>query len=472
MIKVSSDADRIAVAKLQEIGQDHVFAFWDELPPEGQKKFLSQLRGLDLPLLKTVLETYRSELRRNSKDRVYEPVDSRPIRSDVASTDTARADGERALREGKVAVVMSAVTPNCLRGPVGPKGDIPIGPVSGKSLYCLQAEKLLALAKHYRASIPLFIVASDETYAATLETFEQEKFFGLSRQDVRFLHEESLPVINRRGPFLLANRGRLAMSPTGHGAAITQLLKEDNFKQLEVRGIEYIFVFQVENPLVQIADPLFLGRHMEGEYEISSKAVRRTDPDEQLGVFCRCNGASIVVEPDQLADSDQKRRLDDGALAFSSANADIHFLSMAVLRKAVENKLAIPYRFVSKSTRYVDRRGRLVNPKNPNSIVFQTHLYDAISWAKKSQVIETPRDEEFSPVGVSSEDGSSDRARRALSRVYQRWLDRAGAAFPNGGTPPEEDLRVEISPLFARNADELKEKVTIPLEVTSGLYLE
>ena len=292
MIKVSSDADRIVVAKLQEIGQDHVFAFWDELPPEGQKKFLSQLRGLDLPLLKTVLETYRSELRRNSKDRVYEPVDSRPIRSDVASTDTARADGERALREGKVAVVMSAVTPNCLRGPLSPKGDIPIGPVSGKSLYCLQAEKLLALAKHYRASIPLFIVASDETYAATLETFEQEKFFGLSRQDVRFLHEESLPVINRRGLFLLVNRGRLAMSPTGHGAAITQLLKEDNFKQLEVRGIEYIFVFQVENPLVQIADPLFLGRHMEGEYEISSKAVRRTDPDEQLGVFCRCNGAS------------------------------------------------------------------------------------------------------------------------------------------------------------------------------------
>ena len=59
MIKVASDADRVAVAKLQEDGQGQIFTFWDDLSPADQKEFLAQIRELDLPKLKEVVQQYR-----------------------------------------------------------------------------------------------------------------------------------------------------------------------------------------------------------------------------------------------------------------------------------------------------------------------------------------------------------------------------------------------------------------------------
>ena len=61
----------------------------------------------------------------------------------------------------------------------------------------------------------------------------------------------------------------------------------------------------------------------------------------------------------------------------------------------------------------------------------------------------------------------------ALSRLFIDWLDEAGAQVPNAQLNGQAgELNVEISPLFALDAEELKEKVPLPLDVTAGLYLE
>ena len=315
MIKVASDADRVAVAKLQEDGQGQIFRFWEELSPADQKELLAEIRELDLPKLKDLVQHYRESDSEAVTGQVYEPSHFAELPSSEESRSrwlAAREAGEAALRNGKVAVVLSAGDPGENAGFTAPKGTYPVGPVSGKCLYRLHAEKLLALGKKYRATPPLFVVSSSETHDATVGHFQDHDNFKLNRQDVKHVVQESLPVINKRGQLILRSRCGLALKPTGHGGVMARVLEEDIFKKLEIQGIEYLFFFQVGNPRVQIADPSLFGHHVGGQYDVSSKTVRKSEPDESIGVFCRHNGALTIVRPDQLAEAELPRRLDDG----------------------------------------------------------------------------------------------------------------------------------------------------------------
>ncbi len=53
------------------------------------------------------------------------------------------------------------------------------------------------------------------------------------------------------------------------------------------RGVRTLFYFQVDNPLVKIADPAFLGLHRQADAEMSFKVVEKVSPDEKLGVVVR-----------------------------------------------------------------------------------------------------------------------------------------------------------------------------------------
>ena len=53
----------------------------------------------------------------------------------------------------------------------------------------------------------------------------------------------------------------------------------------------------VDNPLVPLADPVFLGFHALGEAQVSCKVVRKRDPDEKVGVIvcgANCDPATVV----------------------------------------------------------------------------------------------------------------------------------------------------------------------------------
>ena len=484
MIKVASDADRVAAAKLQEEGQGHVFNFWDEISPADQKELLRQIRRLDLPKVLGLILQYRETARSAGQSRVYEPsrfLELPTTRDGGALWAEARQFGEEALRGGKVAIAMSAGDLAESEGFTAPKGTYPVGPVSGKCLFHLHAERLLALKKRYRANLPLFVITSVDTHESTTETFREHQNFNLSRQDVKFVSQESLPVINRRGQLILRGRSELSFRPTGHGGAMTRLLEEDVFKSLEIQGIEYIFFCQVGNPLVRIGDPTMIGHHVSGQYDVTSKAVLKTDTEERIDVFCRCNGALTVVGPRELGEEEFDRRLVDGRLAHGAGNAAIHVFSMSYLRALREDARGVPFHFVEQRTPFIDRRGRLVNPRKPNSIVFENSVSDLLSRAEKTLVIETSREEEFLPIWHSKGDHSPESASRALSELYRSWLDRIGAEIPDQSVSDTGDAnverRVEISPLFALDVAELQERmsreqVELPPDATSGLYLE
>jgi len=215
-----------------------------------------------------------------------------------------------------------------------------------------------------------------------------------------------------------------------------------------------LFYFQVDNPLVNLGDSAFLGYHIKNQLQISSKAVRKTDPVERVGVFCQINGGVGVVEYLELSEEESQMRLPSGELALSAANTGVHIFSVEFLREIQEGGVHLPFHSVERRTSCLNKRGKLVRPAEPNSVQFSVFIFDALRSAARTSILEVSREDEFSPVKNAEGPCSPETAQRDLSRLYSRWLKEA-----RGEIGADGPRAVEISPLCALDVEELKERL-------------
>ena len=78
------------------------------------------------------------------------------------------------------------------------------------------------------------------------------------------------------------------------------------------RGIEHLFLFSVDNPLVRIADPMFIGYCAERRVEMGFKVVRRRSPAEPTGIV-----HAVVHTPDA-----ERREHDDGTCRVTGLDSE------------------------------------------------------------------------------------------------------------------------------------------------------
>src|SRR5262249_3791534 len=149
-----------------------------------------------------------------------------------------------------------------------PKGMFPVGPVSQKSLFQIHAERVLALGRRYGEPIPFLVMTSDATDAETQAVVREQRWFGLPADAVVSVEQGTTPGRDlATGKLLMESRGRLFLSPNGHGGTLAALRGQGLLDRLRRRGVRQLFYFQVDNPLVKVADPVFLGHHLEAGAE-------------------------------------------------------------------------------------------------------------------------------------------------------------------------------------------------------------
>lgn len=445
--------------RLRQYGQDHVLAPWERLTPKERHALVDQLLALEVEELRQLYA------RRNTGYALPPAEQVRPAPVAVPC-ERDRSLGEKLLRGGKVAVLLVAGGQGSRLGCQVPKGMVPVGPVSGKTLFQLHAEKVLALRRRYRRPVPFLIMTSAATHADTTAFFAEHDFFDLPEGEVFFFQQGTMPALDlETGKLLLEAPGRLFTSPNGHGGTLTALADSGLLAQLRGRGIEEIFYFQVDNPLVKVADPAFLGCHRAAGAEVSTKVVAKVGPTERTGNVVAVAGRCTIIEYSDLPEELAWQTDATGQLRIWAGNTAIHVFNTAFLARVTAAAANLPFHTARKKVPYLDESGRLVQPERENALKFERFIFDVLPLAERWTVVETSRREEFEPLKNASGPNSPETVRQALLDLAADWLGRAGVAVP-------PSVEVEISPLFALDAEELAAKVDRGRRIEGPCYLE
>ena len=418
-----------------EQDQEHIFRFWDELDEDAQERLLHQAARLadTLPALRNDREQALASLEGHTDSTLAtHPAIALPENGgDEAAFKEAFAVGQALLESGRVACLVVAGGQGSRLGFDGPKGAFPLGPVTERSLFSIQAQKLRALGKRVGRPVPWFVMTSPATDAATRSLFKQEDHFGLSENQVFIFSQATIPAWTFDGRLILEARDRIFESPGGHGDTYTALSDSGALDRMEQEGLDRVFYYQVDNPLVQMADPTFLGFHEMLDAEMSCKVIRKTDPMEKVGVMATRGGRSGVVEYTELADEQRHARDEAGNLVYWAGNIGIHAFNLPFLRRvAHDNRQLLPYHASAKKIPTLDANGENATVQEPNGHKLERFVFDALPAAENVCVLEVSAEREFAPVKNASGPDSPDSARAALTAVYRQWLTDSQLALP------------------------------------------
>jgi UDP-N-acetylglucosamine/UDP-N-acetylgalactosamine diphosphorylase len=463
MLEIPTDLAR----RLRDFGQEHVLACWERLDDRERGYLLRQLQSLDLSQLRQLYEKRDHSFLLPPEDQIKPVPGTRLSPADTA----ARNRGEQALKDGAVAVLLVAGGQGSRLGFDHPKGMFPIGPVTNKSLFQIHAEKVLALSRRYGAPISFLIMTSDATDAETVRFFSEHRYFGLPQSDVLFFRQGTMPALEMTtGKLLMEERGRLFTSPNGHGGTLLALLESGLLDRLRQRGIRQIFYFQVDNPLVKVADPLFLGHHLVLNAEVSSKIVPKESPTDKLGNMVVVNGRCTIIEYSDLPEKLAREHDPNGKLLFWAGSPAIHIFSVEFLSRVTQGGLQIPFHIANKKVPYLDATGSLVHPTKENALKFEMFIFDVLPLAERWTVVETQRREEFMPLKSVDGPDSPTVVRQAISNRAGDWLEHAGVKVPRLAAG-DVAVPLEINPLYALDEEELTSKVDRNMVASGPLYL-
>jgi UDP-N-acetylglucosamine/UDP-N-acetylgalactosamine diphosphorylase len=205
------------------------------------------------------------------------------------------------------------------------------------------------------------------------------------------------------------------------------------------RGIDHISYFQVDNPLVTILNPLFIGLHDLQKSDMSSRSLTKNGPFEKLGNFVSIGDRVTIIEYSDLPEEKALEKESDGRIKYRAGSPAIHVLRRDFIEQFASGENKLPYHRAEKKVSFINDEGVLVEPEEPNAVKFETFVFDALPLAKNPLILEADRREEFSPVknkaGVDSlESSMQDQIKRA-----HRWLAQSELIIP-------ESTTVEICP--------------------------
>ncbi|MBC8378538.1 MAG: UDPGP type 1 family protein [Planctomycetes bacterium] len=381
--------------------------------------------------------------------------------------------GENLIRQGKVAGFVVAGGQGTRLGFDGPKGNYPISPIKKKTLFQIFAENLLAASQKYGTTIPFYVMTSPPNHTETVDIFKSADYYGLGQNNVIIFQQGTLPNFGFDGKILMADKDRIATSPDGHGGSLKALHNSGAVADMKNRGVEYLSYWQVDNPLIQPIDPLFVGLHVMDNAQMSSKALLKVGPMEKVGNFCLVDGKVMVIEYSDLPDEAAHRKNADGSLAFELGSIGIHLINVAFIEKLnADGDFALPFHRAVKKIPHIDENAKPVEPEKPNGIKLETFVFDAIPLGEHSIILQTRREEEFAPVKNATGVDSAEVTHQMMINRAAAWLEAAGVTVPRkaDGTP---DCVLEIAPSFALTAEDIKAKVDQVPEIISGseLYL-
>lgn len=231
----------------------------------------------------------------------------------------------------------------------GPKGTFPI--FEGMTLFQLLEKRLGSLQN-------VAVMTSPRSDEITRAAFSRE---------VDFFTQNMLPLLDVEGNELDEWR------PNGNGEALKCFYRSGLFEKWRARGVEFVQVILIDNPLADPFDTRMIDIQMKTGAEVCIKAVPKLHPGEKVGVIGEKNGKVCVVEYSETPPAD-----------WNLANTGLYSFTMDFIEKVKDVEL--PIHAVTRTF-----EGRPV-------IKREYFLFDVLPYSEKTEVILYPREAAFAPL--------------------------------------------------------------------------
>lgn len=399
---------------LKKYGQEHLLSNYEKLSNEEKNRLLNDILTIDFGEISKLYEQTKHKIKfENCKIEPIEHVDKAKLSNEEIQKYSEI--GIEQIKKGKLAAVTMAGGQGTRLGHNGPKGTFDLGLDSHKSIFEILCDTLKLARKKYGVVVPWYIMTSDENNDETVEFFEKNNYFDYPKEAVKFFIQGEMPMINTEGKILLNEEGLIKQAGAGHGAIFEAMRKNGIIYEMQNKGIEWVFIGGVDNVLVKMVDPVLIGLSIERNVLAAGKSVVKANPHEKVGVFCKKDGKPSVIEYSEISNELAEAVDEKGELLLGESHILCNQFNIKILEELAKNKL--PYHVAFKKATYMDEKGNIISPTEPNAYKFEAFIFDAFSSIPEMLVMRVKREEEFAPV-KNAEGVDSPETARKLYKDY------------------------------------------------------
>lgn len=366
-----------------------------EYPIKNKEEFASEVLKINFEELNKLYDkAIKNEKVENSK---IEPIPY--IEKDKLSEEEKehyKKIGENIIRNNEYAVVTMAGGQGSRLGHDGPKGTFDFGLENHKSIFEVLCDRLKEAYKKYNVYIPWYIMTSRQNNEDTINFFKKNNYFGYSKENVYFFKQGELPVLNDQGKLMLNKEGNINTAADGHGGVFISMEKEKITENMKQRGIKWVFIGPVDNVLIKMIDPIFIGICQDKNVLAGGKSIIKAYPEERVGVFCKKDGKPDVIEYTEISKEMAEMKNDKGELVYAESHINCNVFNIDIIEKISKNKL--PYHSAHKKIEYLNKEGQVVKPEEPNAYKFEAFIFDAFKMLDEMTIFRVKREEEFAPI--------------------------------------------------------------------------
>ena len=210
--------------KYEAASQSQVLTFYDELNVAEKAGLYERLSAIDPNYINEITQKAlhpsssgkeeESKLEPLPEEATASILDSKP-----ADIETWYQSGLDLVAKGQVAVILMAGGQGTRLGSSAPKGCFNIGLPSQKSLFEIQAQRILKVQELAEKKsgkknivVPWYVMTSGPTRGPTEKYFEEHNYFGLQKDDVVIFEQGILPCISNEGKILLESKSQVGHS--------------------------------------------------------------------------------------------------------------------------------------------------------------------------------------------------------------------------------------------------------------------
>lgn len=356
----------------------------------------------------------------NEKDIEKKKIDNiRPItyidQNNIENKERYFNIGTEALKRNEYAIVILAGGQGTRLGFNGPKGIYKIFPGENITFFSLYIEKIKKIEEKYSCKVPLYIMTSKKNNNETVKYFEENKYFN-RKEYIRFFIQDELPMFLENKNLIVDENRQIKFASNGHGNVFEAMKKNGVISELKKRKIKYLLITGLDNILMKPIDEVPLGIMIDKDVKSIGKSIKKENPEEKMGVFCKKNGKVGVIEYSEISKELAKKKKGNELLY-----ADAHLL-WNIYRVDDLEKLSMKkakYHLAHKKCNYMNKNGVLVVPNKPNAYKFESFIFDFFDILDDMIIYRVDRYKEYAPIKNNVGIDSLESARKKYKKCEE-----------------------------------------------------